>query len=110
MDKRLLKFLRNDVLIAQATGTKTSAGEIEHGVPISYKGRVEFREVVLKDATGSEVYARSRIYFNGDVPIEEEDLITLPSGSVYPVLQIRKLYDEKGVLDHKVVYLSGSNS
>lgn len=104
MDKVLRKMLQNDVIIKHQDGTKNAAGECNFGSPITYKGKVEFRETVVKDSSGKEVISKTRTFFDQDVVVSVNDLVTLPSGEENPVIGIIIKYNEKGNADHKVVY------
>ena len=104
MHRQLKKLLKNLVSVQHGNGTRNSAGEAQYSSAIVYPGRVEYRTTTLTDKLGDEVYSKSRIYFDADVIVDEEDLITLPDGRTFPVLQIKILFDENGNVDHKVVF------
>jgi hypothetical protein len=104
MDKSLKKLLQNLVSIENATGSKNSSGEDTFSTPIVYKGRVEYKVTLVRDKLGDEVYSKSKTFFDSDVLVQTGDLVTLPTGETFPVISVSIKYDEKGAIDHKVVY------
>lgn len=104
MDKRLKQMLKMDIQVERNSGSKTAAGEILYDAPTTIKGKTEFRETVLRDKLGDEVYSKSRTFFAEDAVVEIGDLVTLPDGRKYPVISISRKYDADGHLDHLVVY------
>lgn len=104
MDKALRKMLQNPVIVQHQVGVKNAAGECEYEDPITYKGKVEYKETVFKDSTGKEITSKTRTFLDGAAVVALDDLITLPSGDTRLVISILIKYNEKGIIDHLVVY------
>ena len=102
MDKYLRRLLKNRVQIRHCSGDLTPAGEPQYQDPKTYPCRIEEKFIALIDKTGTEVYSKSRLFFDKDVPVKEEDLVALFEKE-FPIIQLERKYDEKGKVDHVVV-------
>lgn len=73
---------------------------------VTFKARVEFSNVLIRNAEGQEVLSTCQIYCNGNTTIDLRDKITISGTTVtYPeIVAIAENPDEFGVIDHKVIY------
>lgn len=104
-ETEFLELMPHTITLASIT-SRSSDGyyKLFHGTARSYRGLVEQGNTLIRDATGSEVVARTTVYvYTTTGAITVEDRITLPDGTTPAILDVRVFADENGT-HHKVIY------
>ena len=105
MDKRIKRYLKNDISIKRVSGAFSSAGEPQYSPAVIYKGKLEQKETRVTDKLGREVISKSRIFLDEEAVVELDDLVMLPSGNEYPVIKVYVKRNLSGEVDHIMVYI-----
>jgi len=104
MDAALAALLTDTVTVASMTG-RNEHGELTYGTPVSRPARIQKRMVTLFAAGGRQIVPQTKVVLDGESPITEDDLLTLPDGSTPPIQGIETYTDAAGAVDHYTVLL-----
>lgn len=99
MDPALQALLTATVTIAPYTG-QDAYGKAQYGPAQTVPARVQFRLQRLTDATGQERVSRAKVFVDGDVTLDLRDRVTLPDGTMPPILTLYKVSDLDGAVSH----------
>lgn len=99
-------FLPHTITIEPYSG-QDKYGDPSFGSPVSYKGRVELKNRMVRDNVGQERVSRGKIFLNTQTIPSAKDRITLPSGyepTNPEILAIHPKENETGI-DHIVIMM-----
>ncbi|MCK5640808.1 MAG: hypothetical protein KAJ19_08425 [Gammaproteobacteria bacterium] len=74
------------------------------GSPATYKARIIYKNDTILDANGREVISKGHMWIMGTPTIDNEDVITLPDGSIPEILSVETYPDENGAHHVKVFF------
>lgn len=107
MESDFKEWLNNTIGWLQWDGTRV-AGEKQYNASSNFSCYVQGGSMMIRDAHGREITSAERVFINGsDTGVSDmstEDRFILNSRIRVP-LMVDPVYDEKGNLDHVVVYL-----
>lgn len=85
---------------------RSGTGEVVYGAPYSVKAYIESNIQLVRNATGVEVISNQFIVIDGMYDtVSVKDLIKLPDNTSPSIINILKLYDRLGEVDHLEIYL-----
>ena len=98
--KSVTASLQDDITIAPWTGNSRT-GAPSYGTAVTYPALVEWKQKMLKDRSGRDVVTQTKVTIlqpitaNGTSgrtePVDPRDKVTLPDGTVGPILDVRGL-------------------
>lgn len=83
-------------------------GEASYGSGTSYTARVQDRVRLFTQPDGRNVVSVATVYIGEDLTVSPKDKITLPDGSIAPIVAVSNAADEDG--HHHTTVLVGSSS
>lgn len=81
----------------------------EYGNPDFYQAvpadaRMEYKQKQIKKGIGEVIMSTVQLYVDGTVVVEVDDLVTLTTGEVLPVISVDRKYNGAGTNIMKVIY------
>lgn len=99
-------FLPHSISI-EPYSSQDEYGEPSYGVAVTYRGRVEIKNMMVRDDFGKERVASGRIFLNTTSIPTTKDRVTLPSGydpATPEILAVMPQENETGI-DHIVLMI-----
>lgn len=97
-------MLQDTVQIAPLTG-RDVYGAVTTGVAVSRPARIQQRMVTLFTGGGRQVVPETKVVLDGDVPLPDGFVMTLPDGTQAPIQGIETYTNEQGNVDHYTLLL-----
>jgi hypothetical protein len=94
--------LLNQIIVYRPLSTIDGYRTPSYGDAISLKARVEDAYELIRNDRGEEKIAVTRIYVenNGTTVVDTTGQITLPDGSIPPILAVKKEINRAGAVSH----------
>jgi len=93
-----------DTITVQEYAGRDAYGAPSYGSPATYATRIVYKNRLIRDSEGSLISSSFHLWTDWIDDITEEWLITLPDGSVPPILSIERFKDEIGESHTKVFF------
>jgi hypothetical protein len=97
-------FLPHEIQV-EPYSSQDEFGEPSFGTAVTYKGRVEMKNMMMRDEFGQERVASGRIFLNTKTVPSSKDRITLPTGYTPTNPDILAVYPKENTegIDHVIV-------
>lgn len=104
-DTAFLSMMDSTIRVSTRT-THNNYGEPSYNTSTaSYRARIVHKPGMVRSAGGEEVRYSHVVWMNATVAVEPSDRVTLPGGTVLPVLAVERYPDEDGA--HHVKLMLG---
>lgn len=80
-------------VIHEAFASQDNEGKVTYSGPVRRKALVDFKQKMIRTLTGEFTVSRAYVAFIGPVSVGPKDRITLPDGTVGPILDIGGFVD-----------------
>lgn len=104
MEPAQRELLTETLLVAPQIGPD-DYGVHTYGTAVAYPCRIHRRMLTLFTGSGRQLVPETKIYLDGDAVVSEQSQITLPDGTTPPIQRLRVSKDDRGAIDHYIVYL-----